>query len=282
MKTRIKKDIKQVVVWCFLLAFLTVTYFPIYWLVTMSFKREVDIASFTPVWIFQPVLRHYHWIFTFGEMLNGLYISLIVATLSTVVACILGIPAAYVFARVRFSRREDLEFWVLTTRMLPPIAILVPYVAIWIKLGLYNTVTSIIITHLVVNLPLVMWLSSRFIEQVPREVEEAALLDGCSRLSVIFRIILPLSGPGLIVAAIFAFIFSWNEFFFAFVLGSTTRTLAVVVASYISHGHEVLWGQMSAAAIIASIPALIMVIVARNFIVGGFRFMGGLSRERRI
>jgi len=279
VKTRIKKDMKQVLVWCFLLVFLAVTYFPIYWLVAMSFKKEVDIASSTPVWIFQPILRNYHWVLRFGEILNGLRISLMVATISTVCACILGIPAGYVFARLKFSRRNDLEFWVLTTRMLPPIAILVPYVVIWIKLGLYNTVPSIIITHLVVNLPLVLWLSSRFIEQVPREVEEAALLDGCSRLSAIFRIILPLARPGLVVAAIFAFIFSWNEYFFAFVLGPTTRTLPVVVASYISHGHEVLWGQMSAASMIASIPALIVIIAARNFLVRGFRFMGGLSGE---
>ena len=279
MKTRIKKDMKQVLVWCFLLVFLAVTYFPIYWLVAMSFKKEVDIASPVPVWIFQPILRNYYWVLRFGEMLNAFRISLMVATISTVAACILGIPAGYVFARLKFSGRNDLEFWVLTTRMLPPVAILVPYVVIWIKLGLYNTVPSIIITHLVVNLPLVLWLSSRFIEQVPREIEEAALLDGCSRLSAIFRIILPLARPGLIVAAIFAFIFSWNEYFFAFVLGPTTRTLPVVVASYISHGHEVLWGQMSAASIMASIPALIAIIAARKFLVRGFRFMGGLSGE---
>lgn len=276
MRTRIKKKIRQSVIWCFLLAFLAIMYFPVYWLVTMSFKREVDIASSTPVWIFKPIIRNYQWIFKFGEILNGLRISLIVATTSTVVACVLGIPAAYVFARLKFSRRDDLEFWVLTTRMLPPIAILVPYVAIWIKLGLYNTIPSIIITHLVVNLPLVLWLSSRFIEQVPREVEEAALLDGCSRLSAIYRIIFPLAASGLMVAAIFAFIFSWNEYFFAFVLGPTARTLPVVVASYISHGHEVLWGQMSAAAIIACIPALILTIIARNSVVKGFKFMGGL------
>jgi len=279
VKTRIKKDMKQVLVWCFLLVFLAVTYFPIYWLVAMSFKKEVDIASPVPVWIFQPILRNYYWVLRFGEMLNAFRISLMVATISTVAACILGIPAGYVFARLKFSGRNDLEFWVLTTRMLPPVAILVPYVVIWIKLGLYNTVPSIIITHLVVNLPLVLWLSSRFIEQVPREIEEAALLDGCSRLSAIFRIILPLARPGLIVAAIFAFIFSWNEYFFAFVLGPTTRTLPVVVASYISHGHEVLWGQMSAASIMASIPALIAIIAARKFLVRGFRFMGGLSGE---
>jgi len=279
MKAIIKRKIKQYIIWFFILIFLALMYFPVYWLITMSFKREVDIASSTPVWFFQPVVHNYEWVLKFGEILEGLKTSLIVATTSTVAACVLGIPAAYVFARVRFPRREDLEFWVLTTRMLPPIAILVPYVAIWIKLGLYNTISSIIITHLVVNLPLVLWLSSRFIEQVPQEIEEAALLDGCSRLSAISKIIFPLAAPGLIVAAIFAFIFSWNEYFFAFVLGPTTRTLPVVVASYISHGHEVLWGQMSAAAIIACIPAFILTIMARNFVVRGFKFMGGLRRD---
>lgn len=274
----IRRNLGTILVWTALGIFIANLYFPIYWLLTMSFKMESDIGTSVPKWIFKPILKHYAWVFGHGEILTALRTSLVVTGVSTFIACLFGIPGAYVFARIQFPRKKDLEFWVLTTRMLPPVAILVPYVGIWIWLGLYDSITSLWLTHLIMNLALVLWFTSRFIKQLPLEVEEAALLDGCSRVSMLLKIVAPLAIPAIVVAAMFAFIFSWNEFFLVFVLGPTNRTATVVVASYIAHGHEVLWGQMSAAAVVASIPAFIMVILARGLIVKGFTFMGGVGR----
>lgn len=248
-------------------------YFPIYWLVTMSLKQQVDIVSATPKWIFKPTLSNYTWLARHSDLLGGLKRSLIVAFSSTFLACLIGVPAGYGLARFEFRRKDDLSFWILSTRFLPPIAVLVPFLVIWLRLGLLDTYLTLIVMHLIINLPLVIWLSSKFLKEVPVETEEAARVDGCSRFRALFRIVLPQAGPGLAVAAMFAFSFSWNEFFFAFVLTSTKITLPVVISGFLAHGHEIKWGSLAAAAIIASGPALILVIAARKVIAKGFTQM---------
>jgi multiple sugar transport system permease protein len=199
--------------------------------------------------------------------------SLIVALSSTFFACALGIPAGYGLARFDFRRKDDIAFWILSTRFLPPIAALIPFLVIWLTLNMFDTYATLIVMHLVLNLPLVVWLSSKFLKEIPVEIEEAARVDGCSRLLALVRIVLPQAGPGLAVAAIFAFVFSWNEFFFAFVLTSTKTTLPVVISGFLAHGHEIKWGPLASAAIIASSPALVLVIVARKIMAKGFTQM---------
>ncbi len=248
-------------------------YFPIYWLVTMSFKQQVDIACATPKWVFTPTLSNYQWLISHSDVFGGLKRSLIVAFASTALACLIGIPAGYGLSRFEFRHKDDLSFWVLSTRFLPPIAVLVPFLVIWLKLGLLDTYVTLVVMHLIINLPLVVWLSSKFLKEVPIETEEAARVDGCSRLRALLSIVLPQAGPGLAVAAIFAFTFSWNEFFFAFVLTSTRVTLPVVISAFMAHGHEIKWGALAAAAMIASCPALIAVVAARKALAKGFTQM---------
>ena len=248
-------------------------YFPIYWIVTMSFKQQIDIVATPPKWIFKPTLGNYEWLRTHSDVIGGLKRSLIVAFSSTALAIIIGVPAGYALARFNFKHKNDIAFWILSTRFLPPIAVLIPFIVIWVALGLFDTYAVLIVMHLVLNLPLVIWLSSKFLKEVPTEIEDAALIDGCTRFEAFIKIILPQAGPGMAVAAIFAFVFSWNEFFFAFVLTSTKATLPVVISGFIAHGHEIKWGSLASGAIIASIPALIMVVAARKIIAKGFTQM---------
>lgn len=271
MKRKLK--VKNLYAWIIMIVVIVVIYFPIYWLVAMSFKTQVDIVSTPPKWIFEPTLGNYEWLATHSDVLGGLKRSLIVAFSSTALALVIGVPAGYGIARFNFKHKDDIAFWILSTRFLPPIAALIPFLVIWLALGMFDTYATLIVMHLVLNLPLVIWLSSKFLKEVPTEVEDAAMVDGCTRLTALVKIVLPQAGPGLAVAAMFAFVFSWNEFFFAFVLTSTKSTLPVVVSGFLAHGHEIKWGSLASAAIIASIPALIMVVAARKIIAKGFTQM---------
>ena len=256
-----------------MIAFLIIIYFPIYWLVMMSMKQQVDVVASPPKWFFNPTFANYVWLNRHSDVMGGMKRSLIIALSSTALACILGIPAGYGLARFDFRHKNDIAFWILSTRFLPPVAALIPFLMIWLALGLFDTYVTLIVMHLVLNLPLVIWLSSKFIKEVPLEIEDAARVDGCSRLRALVSIVLPQAGPGLAVTAMFSFIFSWNEFFFAFVLTSTKTTLPVVISGFLAHGHEIKWGSLAAAAIIASAPALVLVIVARKIIAKGFTQM---------
>lgn len=244
-------------------------YFPLYWLATMSLKYRVDIISVPPKWTFKPTLDNYRWILESTSLLPAMGHSLIVATGTTLLAGLLGLPAAYGFARFQFRRKEELRFWILTTRMLPPVAVIIPFYLIWTVLGLYNTYTALVVTYLVVNLPLVIWLMEGFFREIPQEIEEAAMADGCSRVGAFLRVAIPLAVPGVAAALMLTFLFTWNEFFFAFILTSTKLTLPVAVASFMTSGLELKYGEMAAAGIIASLPAVVLVVFARNVIVRG-------------
>jgi len=268
-----KRKVKHLYAWIIMIVFIICIYFPIYWLLVMSFKQQVDIVSIPPKWFFKPTLSNYTWLRDHTDVGGGLKRSLIVAFSSTALAALIGLPAGYALARFNFRHKDDVAFWILSTRFLPPIAVLIPFIVIWLALDMFDTYATLIVMHLVINLPMVIWLSSKFLKEVPVEIEDAARVDGCSRFTALVRIVLPQAGPGLAVAAIFSFIFSWNEFFFAFVLTSTKSTLPVVISGFLAHGHEIKWGSLASAAIIASVPALVLVIVARRLIAKGFTQM---------
>jgi multiple sugar transport system permease protein len=142
--------------------FLIAIYFPIYWLIAMFFKLQVDIVSIPPKWFFKPTMGNYEWLRKNSDVLGGLRRSLIVAFSSTTLAIIIGIPAGYAIARFNFKYKENIAFWILSTRFLPPIAALIPFFVIWLALELLDTYVTLVVMHLVLNLPLVIWLSSKF------------------------------------------------------------------------------------------------------------------------
>jgi len=246
---------------------------PIYWLITISFKREVDQFASPPKWFwFSPTIEHYADAFvtrSFGQYLLN---SLLVACASTLCALVIGTLAAYALARFRLPANLDrkLALWILSTRMFPAIVTAVPLFLIMRDVRLVNTRLSLVIVYTGFNLPFVVWMMRGFIAEVPRDLEEAAMVDGDSRLGALRRVVLPLVAPGLAATAVFCLIVSWNEFLFALVLTQTDEamTLPVGIAGRVTQ-YGIKWGAMSAAAVVAMIPILAFALSVQKYLVRG-------------
>ncbi len=246
---------------------------PVYWMLTISLKREVDQFAVPPLWFsFTPTLEHYRDAFLNRAFGQYLITSAIVAVSSTLCALLIGTLAAYALARFKMPGRLDrkLALWILSTRMFPPIVTAVPLFLMMRDLGLLNTRASLVILYTGFNLPFVVWMMRGFFLEVPRELEEAAMVDGDSRLGALRRVLLPLVAPGLAATAVFCLIISWNEFLFALVLTQTdaAMTLPVGIAGRVTQ-YEIKWGVMSAAGVVAMLPILVFAMAVQRYLVRG-------------
>jgi len=239
---------------------------PFFWMVLGSFKTTRDFLAFPPVWLFRPTLDNYAQVFADSSFLRYVFNSTIVAVGATGIGLLLGIPAAYALAR---WRRTAMGVVLLAARMAPGIAFLIPIFVACLALHLVGGYTSLIASHLIFTLPLAVWMMVGFIEAVPIEIEQAALIDGCSVLSALVRIVVPLTGQGIAATAILAFIASWNNFLFALVLSNdATKTLPVAVLSYIGY-NSIQWGSLMAAASVITLPVLALALCVQRYIVRG-------------
>jgi multiple sugar transport system permease protein len=246
---------------------------PVYWMMTISLKTEIDQFSVPPKWIlFEPTLAHYRDAFAARSFGQYLLTSLIVSALSTICAMLLGTLAAYALAQFRLPGRLDKHFalWILSTRMFPPIVTVVPLFLLMRDVRLLDTRLSLVIVYTAFNLPFVVWMMRGFFKEVPRELEEAARVDGDSRMGALRRVLLPLVAPGLAATATFCLIISWNEFLFALVLTQTdaAMTLPVGIAGRVTQ-YEIKWGVMSAAATVAMMPILVFALAVQRYLVRG-------------
>ena len=191
---------------------------PYVWMVLTSFKGRLDILSPQPTWLFTPTLANYPAVFIDKDYLPLVLNSLLISLGTTALSILIGAPAAYVFARTDFAGKEDLFFFFLTTRMAPPISIAVPLFLFFTTLGLTDTIYAVVIAHTSFNLSLVVWMMRGFFAEIPKEIDEAAMMDGRSKLGAFVRVIVPLAAPGLAATAVLCFILSWNEFLYAFIL----------------------------------------------------------------
>jgi len=246
---------------------------PVYWMMTISLKSEVDQFSVPPKWFaFWPTLAHYRDAFvarSFGQYLLN---SALVAVVSTACALVLGTLAAYGLTRAEMPprRAERLSLWILSTRMFPPIVTVVPLFLMMRDLRLLNTLAALVVVHTAFNLPFVVWMMRGFFREVPRELEEAARVDGDTRLGALRRVVLPLVAPGLAATAVFCLIVSWNEFLFALALAQTdaAMTLPVGIAGRVTQ-YEIKWGVMSAAGVVAMTPILLFALAVQRYLVRG-------------
>ncbi len=264
--------IAKLLIWCayalILIFFLT----PIFWLVLTSVKPEKLIFLRYPVIIFKPILSNYQDVFTNTYILKYFLNSLIITSLSCLLALSIGSLAAYSFSRFRIKGREDIAFWILSTRMLPPIASVIPIYLIGAHLELLDTYILMILIYAGFNVPYVVWMMRAFFADIPKEIEEAGLVDGCSRLGVLQRIVLPLSVTGLAATAIFIFVLSINEFLFALALtGMKTKTMPVAIAALITD-RGIQWGRMTASGTILLIPLVIFYCFIQRHLVKGLTF----------
>jgi multiple sugar transport system permease protein len=220
------------------------------------------------VWLFEPTLAHFEYVLHGGFLLN-LATSFIVATASTVLVVLIGTPAAYAFARFEMWRRDDMFLFILATRMAPPVALVIPFYLIYAKVGLLNTYLGLVLAYLTFNLSFYVWVLRSFCRDIPVELEEAALTEGYPRWQVLLKVTMPMLRPGIVSTAVLSFIFAWNEFLYAFMLGGkAVETLPVAVPKLIT-SQGVKWGELSVVGIAALIPILAAVFVLQRHIVRG-------------
>lgn len=249
---------------------------PLIWVILTAFKAQYDIFTFPPVWFFRPKLDSFIIAFQERPILRGLLNSTIVAVLVTFISLALGTSAGYVLARIRMRGKVALSMAILTSRTVPAVVMLLPYFLLMYKLGLRDTHLAVVISHCSFSIPFAIWLQWGFIEQIPFELEEAAVIDGSSRLGAIVRVILPLSTPSLMSCGILIFIESWNEFPFALVLTSrVAKTLPVEIVSFITPV-GIGWGQMFATSVIIMIPSILFISLASKKLTSGLT-MGALK-----
>lgn len=246
--------------------------FPLYWLVTSSLKFEQEYLAYPPIIIPSKItFNNFVDIFNNNGLSRALYNSIFISTATTIISVFIGSMAAYSLARGKLSKvsRAVFGLWFMIQKMYPAIATAIPVFLVIRKLGLIDTKTALIIMNTSFNIPLVIWLMMGFFQDLPIELDEAAKIDGCNMLARFFQIVLPITKPGLIAAAILTFVATWNEFLFAVILSiSKAKTLPVVIAGFITD-RGLAWGPMAATAIVTIIPVIIIVrALQKDFVEG--------------
>ena len=267
----------RVLNYLFLSAVSLICIIPIVWLVYTSFKPRMLTFASPPVWLkFKPTLENYRRVIQEKNLVQPLLNSVIIVTSSTAIAIAIGSFAAYIFSRHKRRWTRPALFAILTTNMIPMTVILLPIFLFARKVQLYDTRLMLIIVYIAYNLAFVIWMLRSFFLDIPAEVEESALIDGCNRLGVLFRIVLPLSAPAIAATAILAFIFSWNEFIIALVLTSKNAFTLPILATGLISAKGVMWGEMTATTAFITIPEVIFILFAQKYIVRGLT-MGAIK-----
>jgi len=242
---------------------------PLYWMFNTSIKPSDDYLANPPVWFPEnPTLVHYEAALFAYRGLEGLINSLIVSIAATILSALLGTLMAYSLARFN-TGGQHLSFWVLSQRFLPPIAIVLPIFLIYRNIGIYDTRTGLVLAYVVFTLPVSVWMMYAYFRQMPKSMEEAALVDGCTRWQAFWSVAVPLAAPGIVAAAVFAFIACWTEFFFALLLTSREAfTLPTVFRAFIGfQGAQ--YGEAAALAIVSLVPSIALGVLAQKHLVRG-------------
>ncbi len=242
--------------------------FPVVWMGLMMIKPTDAMFARPTVWLFTPTLEHFDYVVERGFHVY-LLTSLVLGAVSTLLVVIIGTPAAYAFARFEMRFRDDLFLFILATRMAPPVCLVIPYYLIFAKLGLLDTFLGLTLAYMTFNLSFYIWVLRSFCRDLPVELEEAAMLEGWSRLAVFRRVVFPLLRNGIIATSVLCFIFAWNEFLFAFMLGGkNVHTLPVAIPTLIT-AQGVRWGEMAVVGMVALTPVMLAVFLLQRHIVRG-------------
>ena len=263
-------------------AVMAVYLFPIYWLIMTSMKSEEELYERVPTLLVQhPTLESFERLFTeheFGDLITN---SVLICSMTVVTCLALSLTISYPLARLRFAekRKTAILNWVLSLRFLPPIAVVVPYFSVIKFVGLYDNIFALVIVYTLFNLPLAIWMLYNIMSEIPREIEEAALMDGADRFTAFRKIVLPLAFPGILAAAVMIFGFSWSEFLFALILTASpeAQTFTVGLNGLVTQ-FQIIWNDMAAAAVIIVVVPLALMVIARRYVVAGLTF--GAIREK--
>lgn len=270
-------DVGRLFAYCGLGIWSLFVLFPLYWVLVSSLKLPVDVFALPPTWIFTPTLVNYEevlGIVSSAQVGSGSFLiyflnSFIVSGGSTLVALIVGCPAGYALARARFRGRRTILMGVLLTRLVPSIVLIIPIYILWDSVHMLDTYQGLILAYVTIALPFVVWMTRGFFLSVPRELEESALIDGCSRLQVMTRVAIPLIAPGLAATTIFTALVGWNEFLIAVVLGGRQVQLAAPAILGFDARLSTQWGPLYAASVLMLIPVVVLAVVMQRHIASG-------------
>lgn len=242
--------------------------FPVYWLFIMAFKTPEEVFASPPVWIPATLsFENFAVLFRDGDV-RAIMNSAIAAGVSTALAMFFGTIAAYSLARFK-TGGDHLAIWIISHRMIPPIAIVFPLFLAFATLGLNDTYIGLIGLYTAFNLPYVIWMMRGYVEDVPLELEESALVDGLNRWETLLKVVFPMLRSGLFATAIFTFIFAWNEFIFALILSRTNVVTFPVQVSHYFGPQQILWAKIGAMSMLGTLPVFLVVAMAQKFLVRG-------------
>lgn len=267
-----RQTVERVALTVAIAAMVIFTVAPLAWIVLTSFKPGVDALAFPPKFLFHPTLENYRKLFASGSAIPILLAfrnSLIVTALTTLLALLGAAPAAYSLSRLRPPGAQPITIGIIGVRMLPPIVLVVPLFQFAHRAGLQDTLIALLIPYVALTIPLATWMMYGFFLDLPRELEEAALVDGCTRISAFWRVILPLAAPGLAATAIFTSLLPWNDLVFSLPLTTVHAVTLPVIASRVRVEEGVLWGQLGAVASLMIIPVVILTFLVQRHIVRG-------------
>jgi len=270
MTSRMKPMPRQMMLWVVAGLLVSVWAFPVLWALLTSFKTERDVLAYPPVFFFTPTLANYREVlFGPASILPNLWSSLVVTCAATALTMAFAIPAAYALARLRYPFKRASGFYVLVTQMLPPVGLVIPYYLALQRLGALDTYSGMVTIYLTFSLPFAIWLMVSYFEDVPYEMEEAALLDHAGRWGALWHVILPQVRGGIAVTTVFVFLNAWNEFMFAVVLGGNkVRPVTVAMFNFISV-EQTQWAKVAAGAMVAMAPVILLGLLAQKHIVKG-------------
>jgi len=243
---------------------------PLFWMVATALKSNKDLYEEFSYWPRRPTFEHFVRVIQRDDLLTNIRNSLAVATTTTAVTVVVSSFAAFSIVRYRYPGREWIGRLILFKYLLPTAMLFVPLYAIVVAAGLGNTLKSLMLTYLSFTVPFCTWMLMGYFRSIPPELEEHAMVDGCTKLGALFRILFPLSMPGIVASAIFSFTLSWNEFLLALVFTSDQSTMTVPIKlSMMVVGDQYIWGQLMAGAVLASVPIAILYFLAQRFVVQG-------------
>jgi multiple sugar transport system permease protein len=248
-----------------------IVFFPLAWMLTVSVRPNLEVMRMPPEWIPEVfTLQGYAKIFTNPKFLMVFLNTMVVSLLVTALSLVLGALAAYALARFKFAGQRAVLMFLITTQMFPLVLLCIPYFRIFITLGLYDTRTSLVVVYLTFTLPFCILMLRSYFLNIPRDIEEAAMVDGCSRMGAIFRTLIPMSYPAFIGAGLYTFLLAWNEFLFAVVLIESWENRVLTMAIYSLMAEFVTeWNTMMAFSVLASLPLVIAFIFLQKFMVQG-------------
>ena len=269
---------KQALLYAILAVFLLWTLVPILWMVLSSFKPGTAQLSSTPVFFFVPTLQNYAALVTGGNLGSYFLNSVIAAGVSTIIAVTLGCLAGYGLARSHFRGKRQVAFWIISTRMAPIAAVVLPLFILFRYVNLLDSLPGLIVAYLTFNLPFAIWIMNAFFADLPPSLEEAAMVDGASRFQAFYRVALPLVTPGLVTTAILCLVFSWNDYAFAATFAGPNSQTLPIAAAQLNTQTGLNWGQLTAIGTIVVLPMMIVGLAVRRYLVRGLT-LGAVTGE---